>query len=242
MPGHAYTAAAAPARRLERERSSAGPLNALIVAGLCVVALALVWAVAELIPAVRLKDAVALYEFTTLDRPRVDSLAGFLLHLLDPALFILWGVALVALAMAGNRTRVAVAVAALLALAPLSAELLKPLLAHPHDSVGNVTIGPASWPSGHSTAATILALCAVLIAPSRLRPVVAALGALFVVAIGVSLLILAWHMPSDVLGGVLLGSLWMALALAALRASERVRPSKPDGRREAPVGGDAARS
>ncbi len=35
-------------------------------------------------------------------------------------------------------------------------------------------------------------------------------------AVGVALLILAWHMPSDVLGGYLLGALWIALAVAGL--------------------------
>ena len=33
-------------------------------------------------------------------------------------------------------------------------------------------------------------------------------------------------MPSDVLGGYLVAALWMALAVAALRAGERVRPSR----------------
>ena len=118
-----------------------------------------------------------------------------------------------------------VAVAAVMALAPLTAEMLKPLLAHPHDIVGGVHIGPASWPSGHSTAALTLALCAVLVAPSRVRPLVAAIGGAFAVAVGLVLLILAWHMPSDVLGGYLVATLWMALAVAALRGAERRWPA-----------------
>jgi membrane-associated phospholipid phosphatase len=202
------------------------PLNALAVAVLCALALAAVWALAALVPAIHLKDAVALYEFTTLNGPRVESPLRFLLHLLDPSLFILWAVALVAIAVAGERPRSALAVAAVLALAPLSAEQLKPLVAHSHDSVGYVQINAASWPSGHATAAMALALCAVLVAPRRLRPWVAVLGAMYVLAASVALLVLAWHMPSDVLGGILVASLWMALAVAALRLSERVVPSK----------------
>ena len=104
-------------------------------------------------------------------------------------------------------------------LAPLTAETLKPLLAHPHLQVGAVHVGAASWPSGHSTAALALVLCAVLVAPARLRPLVAAAGAVFAVAVGGFLLILAWHMPSDVLGGYLVATLWTALAVAALRSS-----------------------
>src|SRR5438270_928921 len=111
-----------------------------------------------------------------------------------------------------------------LALAPLTADALKPLLAHPHASAGAVHIAPASWPSGHSTAALALALCAVLVAPRRARPLVAVAGGAFALAVGCALLIRAWHMPSDVLGGYLVAVLWMALALAGLRAAERRWP------------------
>jgi membrane-associated phospholipid phosphatase len=207
-----------------RDLTTGSPLSSLAVAGLCVLALVAVWTVAELVPAVRSKDALALYEFTTLSgHARLDSAANFLLHLLEPSLFILWGIALVAVALAGPRPLLALPVMVVLALAPFTAELLKPLLAHPHDSVGNVVIGPASWPSGHSTAAAALALCAVLVAPPRLRRLVAVLAVVFVVAVSVALLVLAWHMPSDVVGGILVATLWMALSLAALQAYERLR-------------------
>lgn len=232
MSEHAFIAGGVGSRRLTGRAAgstAANPLSALAVAALCVLGLAAIWSVAELVPAAHLKDAVALYEFTTLSRPQVDSLTKFLLHLLDPSLFILWAVALIAIAFARDRPRVAVAVLAVLALAPLTAEELKPLLAHQHDSVGYVQINAASWPSGHSTAAAALALCAALVAPARLRTLVACLGALFVLAVGVSLLILAWHMPSDVLGGYLVASLWMALAVAGLRTAERLRPTRRPG-------------
>ena len=230
MSGHAYTAPAHAGQVDAGERGDPAkgrPLNALAVAGLLAIGLVLVWTVAELIPAVRFKDAVALHDFTTLSRPRVDSSSEFLLHLLDAPLFVLWGIALVAVAVAGERPRVAAAAAAVLALAPLSAELLKPLLAHRHDHVGGAVVGAASWPSGHTTAATALALCAVLVAPRRLRKPAALLGLVFVSAVAAALLVLSLHMPSDIAGGVLLASLWMALAVFALRGSERIRPSRP---------------
>jgi membrane-associated phospholipid phosphatase len=206
------------------ERPQAGrPLG---VAGLCLLALALIWVVAQLVPAAHLRDAVALRDFTLLSRPHVDAAANFLIHLLEPAVFILWGAGLVSVALARGRPRVAVAVAAVMGLAPFTAETLKPLLAHPHAQVGAAHIGPASWPSGHSTAALALVLCAVLVTPLRLRPVVAAVGGVFAVAVGCSLLILAWHMPSDVLGGYVVATLWMALAVAALRLAERRWPTR----------------
>jgi len=227
MSESAYTARAMPARRLAGRPRQSGAAVALGVAGVCVLALALIWVVAELVPAAHLRDALALHDFTLLSRPHVDTVANFLVHLLEPTLFILWGAALVSVALSRGRPRIALAMIAVMALAPLTSETLKPLLAHPHVQVGAVHIGPASWPSGHSTAALVLVLCAVLAAPSRLRPLVATVGGAFAAAVGISLLILAWHMPSDVLGGYLIATLWTALAVAALRAAERRWPTHP---------------
>ena len=63
-------------------------------------------------------------------------------------------------------------------------------------------------------------MSAVLVAPPRLRLTVALLGAIFAAAVGFSLLLLAWHLPSDVVGGYLLGTFWTALAVAGLRKAE----------------------
>ena len=129
------------------------------------------------------------------------------------------------IALACERPRLALAVVAVMALAPLTTEILKPLLAHPHIQIGTIDINAASWPSGHSAAALALALSAVLVAPDRLRLLVAGLAGAFAAAVGCSLLILAWHMPSDVFGGYLVAAMWMALALAGLGAAERRWPS-----------------
>jgi membrane-associated phospholipid phosphatase len=225
MSTAAYSAGRLSAHRTANTTWRSGPNGPLAVAGLCALALALVWLVAELVPAAHIRDAAALHDFTLLSRPRIDEVGEFLLHLLDPLLFVIWGVGLVLLAIARGQARIAVAVVAIMALAPLTSETLKPLVAHSHDVVGGVFIGPASWPSGHSTAALALVFSAVLVAPARLRPLVASVGALFALAVGCSLLILAWHMPSDVIGGYLVASLWTALAVAALRAAERRWPS-----------------
>jgi energy-coupling factor transport system substrate-specific component len=198
----------------------------LRVAALCLLGLAGTWILVATIPAVRNQDAIALYDFTQLSRPRFAGLGNGLLHLLNPMPFIVWGAALVAVALSRRRPRVALAVALVLALAPLSAEILKPLLAYPHVQRGWSGIGSASWPSGHATAAMALALCAVLVAPRRLRPAIAALGALFAVVVGFTLLVLAWHMPSDVFGGYLLAALWVSLAIAGLRLSETRWPAR----------------
>ena len=221
-----------PRARLADPPSAAG---ALLVAGLCVIALALTWVVAALVPATHVKDAVALYDFTLLGGPRLDDLANALLHLLDPLLYILWGVLLMAVARWRRRPRVALAVGLVMGMAPLTAELLKPLLAHPHAQIYGDEISAASWPSGHASAATALVMCAVLVTPQRLRPTVALLGAMFAAAVGFSLVLLAWHLPSDVVGGYLVGTLWAALAVAGLRMAETRSLSRRLGGRASAV-------
>jgi membrane-associated phospholipid phosphatase len=217
MPGHAYTAEFPSARvqtRMPRSRSL-GPLS---LAALCALALFALWAVAEHVHVFEVRDTALLRDFTQLDGQHLGAVCKTLLDLLEPLLFTLWGLALVLFALARSRVRLAFAIAAVLMLAPLSAELLKQALAHPHVQLGYTHIGAASWPSGHATAATALALSAVLVAPRRVRPVALVAALVFMAAVGAALLIREWHLPSDVLGGYLLGTLWVSLALAAVRA------------------------
>jgi membrane-associated phospholipid phosphatase len=234
MPG-----AARYAPRLSAPENRASVGWALAVAGLCLAGLAATWVVAALVPIAHARDATALYDFTRLGRPRVDLLANHLLRLLEPGLYTVWALILVGVALARRHPRLALAVAVVLPLAPLSAEVLKPLLAHPHAYAGVKDINPASWPSGHATAAMTLALCAVLVAPYVLQPLAVMLGGIFVVGVGISLLILAWHMPSDVFGGYLLAGLWVSAAVAILRATETRRRSGAARREELRGGGGA---
>jgi membrane-associated phospholipid phosphatase len=126
-------------------------------------------------------------------------------------------------------------------------QLLKPLLEGPRDLVPGVSIDQASWPSGHATAAMSLALCSVIAAPARRRPVVGAAMAAFAIAVCYSFLELGWHYPSDVLGGFLVAGTWTLLGIAGLsiledRGTARVadrgparRPSFSVGEALAPV-------
>jgi membrane-associated phospholipid phosphatase len=226
MAAHVYTPAAPRSGRDLRP----GAAGALRIAALCALAATLVWVFAELVPAAQLRDAILLRHFTLLSGPHVDTAANALLNVLSPLPLMCWGAALVLFALARGLRREALAVAVVAGLAPLSAEVLKPLLAHTHASAGSVHIGAASWPSGHATAALAIALCATLLAPPRVRVRVALAGAAFALAVGVALLIRAWHMPSDVIGGYLIAALWTALAVAALRAAERRWPAHGSAR------------
>ncbi|HUA73793.1 MAG TPA: phosphatase PAP2 family protein [Solirubrobacteraceae bacterium] len=227
MSTGAYPAVALPQHgSSSRSPRARGSVSApLLLAGLCVVALAVLWLLATHVEATRVRDAELLRHFALIEGERVNDVARGLLHLLEPGPFTIWAAAIVLFAIARNRPRLALAVAVVMAFAPISADLLKPLLAEPHVGFGR-TIGAGSWPSGHATAATALALSALLVTPRRWWALAAPLALAFIAAVGVALLIRVWHMPSDVLGGYLLGTLWIALAVSCLRAADRRWPRR----------------
>ena len=239
MNGQAYTAGALPRVRENARQARSGAGTALSLAGGIVIAMFLLWAVAEHVYAFEVRDTALLRDFTLLNRGSIGTAAEALLLLVNPVLFTIFGLGLVLVALARERPRMAIAVVAVMSLAPLSSELLKPLLAHPHVSVGWTHIGAASWPSGHETAATALALSVVLVTPARYRLLAVAGAAALMLAVAVALLIREWHLPSDVLGGMLMGSLWAALAVAGVRASQTRWPRRArDGdERPTPSGG-----
>jgi membrane-associated phospholipid phosphatase len=167
------------------------------------------------------------------DLKRTGSLANFIAHLCNPKPYVYLAAVPVLVALGRRRPRVALAIGAVLFGANATTQLLKPLLAHPRAGLVlsglPVRIGAASWPSGHATAAMSLALCSVLAAPARWRPLVATLGAAFAVAVSYSFLSLAWHFPSDVLGGFLVAGAWTLLAVAVVSTADARWPRRADG-------------
>ena len=83
-----------------------------------------------------------------------------------------------------------------------------------------------SYPSGHSLAAAALYLTMAIIAGSHLKQAASkatlVAGAAFMVATGsVSRVYLGVHYPSDVVGGVALGTAWALILAAAISAIEQ---------------------
>jgi membrane-associated phospholipid phosphatase len=200
---------------------------ALGAAAAGVALLFITWFAAFHVGLVQRADQAIFRAFIDLDhRPHVDGTASFIANLCDPNPYVWFATIPVLVALTRRRPAVAVAVVAILLGANVTTQLLKPALAQPRADwlLGGMSyVAPASWPSGHATAAMSLALCFVLAAPSRLRPVVAALGAAFAASVSYSFLTLGWHYPSDVFGGFLVAGTWSALAVAALSALEARR-------------------
>ncbi len=106
-------------------------------------------------------------------------------------------------------------------LAGATSSLLKQIFARarpdivPHlDSFGNL-----SFPSGHATSAVAILLLAALVLPKQNRPLWVGLGLSIALLIAASRVLLGVHWPSDILGGILLGS---GFALAGAATAQRV--------------------
>jgi membrane-associated phospholipid phosphatase len=200
----------------------------LLVAVACAVGVFVTGALALDVPAVHARDAAALHGFTGLDRPGVHELLDRIVTLMDPGSYALLGLIIVAVAVARGRYLRAGAVVVLLLATGATTQALKQVIPSERFDffLGFDQVGPHAFPSGHSTAAMTLALCAVLVAPPATRAVVAALAGLGAAAVGYGLVILAFHYPSDVLAGYLVAGGWTAAALAMLRTIEARRPAE----------------
>jgi undecaprenyl-diphosphatase len=141
--------------------------------------------------------------------------------------FSFWVVtATTAVLLVGRRWRVAGALVLVAALAPLVANLIKPVVGRSRP-LWEQTLGSEvslSYPSGHATAGiAVYAGCAValttLMRSHRWSVVVATAGIAFGIAMGLSRLVLGVHWPSDVVGG------WgVALAVAGTVCALLVLP------------------
>src|SRR5579871_339221 len=198
--------------------------TALGGAGLGAALLVLTWVLALHVGPFERADQAILKGFLDLSsRQRINHLAQFIADLCNPSPYVYLAAVPLIAAVVRRRGRVFLAIAAILLGANVTTQLLKPLLAQPRAHslfAGPAPVNPGSWPSGHATAAMALALCCVLAAPARWRPLAASVGAAFAVAVSYSFLTLGWHYPSDVFGGFLVAGTWTMLAVAGVYAAD----------------------
>jgi membrane-associated phospholipid phosphatase len=135
-----------------------------------------------------------------------------LLDTISTSSLALLGAAIMAIALIRGRPRLALGAGAIVLGANLTTQYLKASLDRP---------GPAgpeagSYPSGHVTVAMSLAMALVLVAPPALRVAATALGGAYAIGVGVAVIALNWHRPSDVVGAYLVVVAWTALVAAVL--------------------------
>jgi membrane-associated phospholipid phosphatase len=208
-------------------RSIKAPLAAWIA---CAGALVLLALVAYGIDAAQRADATLLAKFIARDDTSAGSLAHVLVHFGDPLPLLVMLVAACGIALVRGRPLDAVAAVVVVAGANLTTQVLKIALAHPRFQpvLGWDQLGPVAFPSGHATAAASITIAFLLVVPPEFRAFTAFAGACLVAAVGCSVMILAWHFPSDVLGGILVASGWGFAALAALRVANGPDRARPD--------------
>ena len=200
------------------------PRRALVLPGLAVasaVAALAVWVVA-FTDGGRALDAHALEAFTGVARPPLTPRILGIANLANPWPLAFGAAGVIAIALLRRRWLMAAVVPMILLTANLATQQLKPALADLRivDVRGELALYPGSWPSGHSTASMSLALCLVLVVGPRLRPLAALAGAGYAVAVGYALVVLGFHLPSDVLGGYLVAATFTLVGAAALALAE----------------------
>src|SRR3954453_3301541 len=121
------------------------PRTALLAALACLAGLGVTLVLAYFAPPFGGRDAATLQGFIDLNRPRLTPWLSHVAHLANPAPYAPIGLALILIAPARHRGRVAVAIAVILIGSAVTTQLLKPLLAHPRPQGGR---GQGPMPGG----------------------------------------------------------------------------------------------
>jgi membrane-associated phospholipid phosphatase len=141
-----------------------------------------------------------------------------------PALLVML-TAICAIGLGFGRRREVLVALVLVAGANVTTQLLKGVLEHARTKAferGWELPWPNSFPSGHTTAAASIAVALILVVPAAYRLLAVGIGAVITGGVGISVVMLGWHYPSDVLGGLLVVAAWALCAVAYLR--QRVMP------------------
>ncbi len=165
----------------------------------------------------RLDDA-ARGRLSALEEPRAYSSTQSLLDTISVSSLALFGLAIMAVALVRGRPRLAVGAGVIVLGANLTTQFLKSTLDRP-DLVNGLDPSPGAFPSGHVTVAMSLAMALVLVAPPALRWVAAVSGCGYAAAVGMAVLALDWHRPSEVIAGYLVCVGWAAAVTAVIVAT-----------------------
>jgi hypothetical protein len=161
---------------------------------------------------------------------KVIRLDSDMLDLVTKAALIFAAVVLLLTAAVRRCTFVGVVAVAGFGCAVVGAEVLKDTLPWralvPNDGLFDRGFQTGTFPSGHATIGTALALSLVLVSSSRWRPWLSVAGGCVSSIFATGVLFAGWHRPSDALGALAWSGLCMNLAAAfAVRLKGRPRPA-----------------
>jgi hypothetical protein len=161
---------------------------------------------------------------------KVIRLDSDMLDLVTKAALVFAAVVLLLIAAVRRCTFVGVVAVVGFGCAVVGAEVLKDTLPWralvPSDGLFERGFQTGTFPSGHATIGTALALSLVLVSSSRWRPWLAVAGGCVSSIFATGVLFAGWHRPSDALGALAWSGLCMNLAAAfAVKLKGRPRPA-----------------
>jgi membrane-associated phospholipid phosphatase len=162
------------------------------------------------------------------DQPAVFRGANSLLDTISVTSLALVGGAIIALALLRGRPRLAVAAGVVLLGANVTSQVVKRAFDRP-DLVLGWAAGPGAFPSGHTTVAMSLAMALMIVSPPSLRWSAALGGCAYAAAVGIAVIAIDWHRPSEVVGAYLVVVAWTALTMAVVTATGEGE-ARPPGR------------
>jgi membrane-associated phospholipid phosphatase len=173
------------------------------------------------------------------------TFAAAFVNLGDLAALLVMLAVVAAIGLGFGKRREVLAVIVVVTGANMTTQVLKVVLEHARSEVrvhGFEMPWASSFPSGHTTAAASIALALLLVVPAGYRLPAAGVGAALTAAVGLAVVILGWHYPSDVLGALFVVGVWGFCALAFLRSrSERdvaISARRPERRQRLAVSTD----
>lgn len=140
--------------------------------------------------------------------PRTAHRSDRVLRTISVGSLVFLGAALMGIALVRGRGHLALGVGAVIAGSNITTQVFKALVTRPDLIPGSHLIAFNTLPSGHSTVAASLAAALVLVAPVRLRPLAATVGALYACGIAAGTLAAGWHRPSDAVAAFAVVGMW----------------------------------
>lgn len=181
----------------------------LLLAAGCMLAVLALWLVFVCLPLGQVLDTLAMANLGFLNRFDGPSMTIVGAVISTPALAIIT-IAVCLIAVVRRRWQLVARVVAIFGGANVTTQLLKCCVLSRSNYLAEWAT-PPSLPSGHTTAATTIAMAIIIVVPSRYRPFATALGAAWVSFVGLVILINGWHRPSDLVAAVLVTAAWAAV-------------------------------
>lgn len=164
------------------------------------------------------------------EHPRTAERSDRLLRTISVGSLTFFGLGLIGIAAVRGRWHLAAGVGAVIAGSNITTQVYKHFVERPHLLTTVDRLIPFNTlPSGHTTVAASLAAALVLVAPVRLRPLAATVGALYACGIAAMTLAAGWHRPSDAVSAFAVVGIWtfgVSGGLVLLRGTGRPRVSE----------------